>query len=150
MQGSRIGLLVARAFQLIFAIVLLGVSISFVQDINEFRRTADFYDLRYNLGRIPSSAYFAAFTGAWGLLDALVGLVGAFITAIPWFVVIAFDALAAIFYIAAGINLAVLRSNDDYRCGPFCTKWTTTIAFSFLGLIITVVLVPLVFFARRK
>ncbi|GIZ49826.1 hypothetical protein CKM354_001285000 [Cercospora kikuchii] len=149
MQKSTLGLLAARAFQLLFAVVLLGVGVSFVRDINYARRVCDFNDLNCDFRRLPSSSYFAAFTGAWGILDGLVGLVGAFVAALPWIAVIVFDALAAIFYIAAGINLAVLRSNFG-TCGDLCTKWTTTIAFSFLGLIITVVIIPLVFFARRR
>ncbi|KAM3415127.1 hypothetical protein BST61_g10252 [Cercospora zeina] len=149
MQKSTLGLLAARAFQLLFAVVLLGVSVSLVRDIRQARRACDFYNLPCRLGRLPSSSYFAAFTGAWGVLDGLVGLAGAFITALPWIAVVVLDALAAIFYIAAGINLAVLRSNFG-SCGDFCTKWTATIAFSFLGLIVTVVIIPTVFFARRR
>lgn len=76
---------------------------SFYQDIHQAQRLCDFANYECRFGRLPSSSIFAAFAGAWGVLDALVGLAGAFVTALPWIAVIALDGLAAVFYIAAGI-----------------------------------------------
>lgn len=95
------------------------MGVSFVRDINYARRVCDFNDLNCDFRRLPSSSYFAAFTGAWGILDGLVGLVGAFVTALPWIAVIVFDALAAIFYIAAGIVSFWQRQEDLGACTDF-------------------------------
>ncbi|KAF2159918.1 hypothetical protein M409DRAFT_29527 [Zasmidium cellare ATCC 36951] len=108
MEGSKLGLYVTRAFQLIFAIIVLGVSAHLAAEING---ACDEYRSRYCdriLGRLPESSAYAAFSGAFGTLGAIVGLVAAFITSIPWFVALVFDALATIFYLAGGIILCAI------------------------------------------
>lgn len=62
------------------------------------------------VGRYPSSTAYAAFTGAFGLLDALFGLVAGSLTGIPWLAVLAVDLLALLFYLAGGI-VSVIRSS---------------------------------------
>ena len=98
--------------QLICGAVVLGVGITLARDINIISHGTGCYrngdrddhikcsDL---VNRYPSSTKYAAFTGAFGLLDALVGIVAAFVSAVPWFVTLGVDALAFIFYLAGGI-----------------------------------------------
>lgn len=93
--------------QLIFAIVVLGVSAHLASEIYKAQDRCDDYRsdsyCDYVLGRLPESSAYAAFTGAFGTLAAIVGFVAAFVSAIPWVVAMVFDSLAAIFFLAGGI-----------------------------------------------
>ena len=104
MEAYKLTLLILRVFQLIFAVVVLGVSVSltnfftsaFVRDVCDIAHDC-------HLGRWVPAVEYDTFVGVWGLLDALLGTVAAFVTAVPWIAMIVVDALAAIFYLAGGI-----------------------------------------------
>ncbi|KAK4500537.1 hypothetical protein PRZ48_008726 [Zasmidium cellare] len=153
MEGSRLGLYVTRAFQLIFAIIALGVSAHLAAEVSDLedacnRRGSDDY-CDYFLGRLPESSAYAAFTGAFGTLAAIVGLVAAFVSSIPWVVALVFDVLATIFFLAGGINSAVLRGDGECKA-DFCREWTASTAFMFLGFFASLVAAVLVAVSRRS
>lgn len=50
-----------------------------------------------------SSVGFGAAVGALGLLDAIVGIVSAFLNIVPWVAVLTLDILAAVFFLASGL-----------------------------------------------
>ncbi|KAF2756494.1 hypothetical protein EJ05DRAFT_66086 [Pseudovirgaria hyperparasitica] len=85
--------LVTRAFQLIFAAIVLGLSVSMTQ--------------WQAVGKAPATTGYAAFCGGWGLVAAAIGLIASFIEAIPALVIIAIDALSALIFLAGGIALTV-------------------------------------------
>ncbi|CAK3775684.1 COP9 signalosome complex subunit 1 [Lecanosticta acicola] len=161
MGGAKIGLYATRALQLICGAVVLGVGITLARDINTISHETGCYrngdkndqikcsDL---VGRYPSSTAYAAFTGAFGLLDALVGLgAAALVGAVPWFVTLGVDALAFLFYLAGGINSAVLRAHyhwDDHQGLNIWTRFDTITAFMFIGFLVTIAAMALVFVAR--
>lgn len=91
--------------QILFAAVVLGVSVSLATQFNKLQKdcNAETKDSECKLfGMIPAIEY-SAFVGAFGLLDALIGLAGCFLEMIPYLVTVGFDALADIFYIAGGV-----------------------------------------------
>ncbi|KAK4615802.1 hypothetical protein CLAFUW4_10545 [Fulvia fulva] len=162
MEKGRIGLLVTRALQFICAAAVLGVGVKLARGVHEFDDDCKAYakhdrDCNDALGRFPSSLAYAAFTGAFGLLDALVGLAAVFISAVPWIAVLALDALAAVFFLAGGINSAILRSKDKYRnegrcdlLSGFCGRFDATTALMFIGFLTTLGAMAMGFFSRRS
>jgi len=173
MEGSKLGLLVTRILLLIFGAIVLGVAASVSVDFNDAKSGCDYLgqykkqceDGLNELFKSPKpSIEYAAFTGAWGILAALVTLVAVFVETLPWIISLGFDSLAAIFYLAGGINNAVQRSKDDlfdkiyYDNVPggnslytrWTTRWDTTTAFMFLGFLASVAAIVLVFMGRRS
>ena len=65
------------------------------------------------LGGITPAVEYGAFVGVWGLIDALLGLISAFLTAIPWIAVAVVDALAILFYFAGAIVSFMLQLSRD-------------------------------------
>lgn len=111
--------------------------------------------------------------GAFSLFDALVGLVAAFVPAIPWVVMAVLDALTAILLLAHGIvscmnangtkshdqqtnfwqNFAVLlgeRVGDIFFRGIVGTRGQADTAFAFIGFIAVCLALVTVFLARRR
>ncbi|KAH7061419.1 marvel domain-containing protein [Macrophomina phaseolina] len=82
----------ARGFQLICAAVVLGLSISLIK--------TQVY------GRVDAINY-AAFTGGFGMLAALLGIAAVFFTPLSGLIMVGVDALAALFLLAGGIAIAV-------------------------------------------
>lgn len=87
--------------------IVLGISAYLAKELDNFQKYCRDYESNdycdYVLGRIPAGSDYATFTGVFGLIDAIVGLAACFVTAIPWVVVLGFDALATVFYLAGGI-----------------------------------------------
>ncbi|KAF2089224.1 hypothetical protein K490DRAFT_54850 [Saccharata proteae CBS 121410] len=86
---------ILRLFQIIFAAIVLALSISLI-------RSQDY-------GTVAAQNY-AAFTGGFGLLVALMGVAAIFIEPLAGFIQAGADALAALFFIAGGIAIAVMLS----------------------------------------
>lgn len=78
-----------RAFQLLFGIVILGLSVTLVRN--------------HNLGTLPSVLGYAAFLGGATIVAALIGLVATWVSILEGFVGMAIDAVAAILNLAGGI-----------------------------------------------
>lgn len=79
---------VARVFQLLCAAVVLGLSITLIK--------SQVY------GSVAANNY-AAFTGGFGLLVGLLGIAAVFIEPLAGLIMVAADALAALFLLAGGI-----------------------------------------------
>ncbi len=55
------------------------------------------------LGGIPTQTNFSTFAGAFGIISSFFGLAPLLLDAIPALAVVAVDALASVFYLAAGV-----------------------------------------------
>ncbi|KAL8762343.1 MAG: hypothetical protein Q9184_001650 [Pyrenodesmia sp. 2 TL-2023] len=116
--------LVLRALQLLFAIILLGMTGWLIST------TADTY-FGYNIGS-PSELSFMLFTSIWTIFPALTYLVLA-----PRFlplsgnnkiIQLAMDAITALFWFAGFIALAAWY-NGSFNCGTFCSVVVATCVF---------------------
>ncbi|KAK4495903.1 hypothetical protein PRZ48_013171 [Zasmidium cellare] len=163
MEKTKLALYIPRALQLIAAAIVLGVAITLTRDINHIGAQKGCYQhgdpddtikCSDMVGRYPSSTAYAAFTGAFGLLDALVGLVGIVLTGTPWVAVAGFDGLAILFYLAGGINSAILRAkNSEWNDNQGLHIWSrfdTVTGFMFIGFLVTLACLVLVFLGRRR
>ncbi|KAF4314290.1 hypothetical protein GTA08_BOTSDO00262 [Botryosphaeria dothidea] len=86
----------ARGVQLICAAVVLGLSISLIK------------------GQVFGTVHainYAAFTGGWGMLAALIGIAAIFIEPLQGLIMAAVDGLATLFLLAGGIAIAVKLRN---------------------------------------
>ncbi|SMQ52718.1 unnamed protein product [Zymoseptoria tritici ST99CH_3D7] len=167
MEGFRLGAWIARIFQLISAAVIIGTSISLAGEIGPLKARCKYNHVlgRCNnaLGRYPSSTRFSIFVGAFGILDSLLGMAALVFAREATYIMLAIDALAAIFYFAGGTNLAVLYSDStkrhpfvncnsldpDFLCGH-SSRVEANITFHFIGLIATLAAVALVLLLRRS
>lgn len=82
-----------RGFLLLSGAVVLGLSVT----LAKHQRT----------GGVPPETGFAAFAGAFGIISSAVGLVALFMESFPQLVALAADGLAALFYLAGGIAMAI-------------------------------------------
>ncbi|KAK7730749.1 hypothetical protein SLS57_001580 [Botryosphaeria dothidea] len=107
----------ARGVQLICAAVVLGLSISLIK------------------GQVFGTVHainYAAFTGGWGMLAALIGIAAIFIEPLQGLIMAAVDGLATLFLLAGGIAIAVkLRnvscsSNSDLNQYKLCGNHLTS------------------------
>ncbi|KAI9702153.1 MAG: hypothetical protein M1820_006235 [Bogoriella megaspora] len=96
---SFIATLVTRFFQILFAVVVLGLSVTMVK--------------WQGVGDPPATSEYGAFSGGFALLVGLIGIATIFIEAIPGLISVAADALAAIFTLAAGIAYTVSLKGVD-------------------------------------
>lgn len=67
----------------------------------------NFYGLIHAVG-------FGCFVGALGLVDAIAGMVAVFMDVIPFIILLAADALAAIVYLAGGLVCCPLMLKDTF------------------------------------
>jgi hypothetical protein len=91
---------VIRAFQVLFGIVILGISVSLIRG--------------HHWGSLPASLGFAAFVGGVTILGAALGVAGLFLSFLDGLVGITIDAVVAVIN-AAG---AIVSANSGYQ-GPF-------------------------------
>jgi len=110
-----------RFFQILFGIVILGISISLARG--------------QVVGHTPATTGYGAFVGAFTIIAGIIGVVAIFATALPEIISWAVDALAALFLLAGGIAFAVglkgtscskvntaLVQNDLLNCGYLGSK----------------------------
>jgi len=81
--------LILRICQLIFAVIVLGLSVKAAQWQWQ--------------GPVPATTAFSAFAGAFTLLVALVGIAAIWLSAIPSIIMSGIDGLAALLLLAGGI-----------------------------------------------
>lgn len=78
-----------RACQILFTTIVLGISISAA---------------RWQVyGSVPATTSYDAFAGALGLLNALIGLAGIWVSAIPELIMSAVDTITSVLLLAGGI-----------------------------------------------
>ncbi|KAL1986715.1 hypothetical protein VTN96DRAFT_5920 [Rasamsonia emersonii] len=97
---------VLRVFQFLFAIVVLGVSVTLAKH------------QVYN--SVPAATGYSAFTGGLGILAALVGFVALFASSLDGIVTWVLDGLASLAFLAGGLAYAILLRGTD------CSDPTTT------------------------
>ncbi|RHZ58355.1 hypothetical protein CDV55_104603 [Aspergillus turcosus] len=98
---------IVRAFQFLFAIVVLGLSVTLAKG------------QRY--GSVPAATGYAAFTGGAGILAALIGCAALFVDALRGIISWAIDGLASLALLAGGIAFAVLLRGTS--CSNIETTW---------------------------
>ncbi|KAH9439326.1 hypothetical protein MCOR02_002888 [Pyricularia oryzae] len=92
MSDSIIGLGL-KGFLLIASAVVLGLSVTLAN--------------HQKYGSPPAETSFASFTGGFGIVVAAIGVASMFIDAIPTLVPLVVEGLAALFFLAGGIALAI-------------------------------------------
>ncbi|KAK3062494.1 hypothetical protein LTS18_003950 [Coniosporium uncinatum] len=98
--------LALRSVQIIFAAIVLGLSVSLAKG--------------QGYGSVPATTGYSSFVGGFGIIVAAVGFAAIFIEKLNGIVIWVVDGLAAMFYLAGGIAIAVqLR-------GVSCSNNSTT------------------------
>ncbi|KAL2825843.1 marvel domain-containing protein [Aspergillus cavernicola] len=105
--------LILRAFQAIFAIIVLGLSI----DLARGQET--------RIESVPAATGYAAFCGGFGVLVALIGITSLFVSSLEGIITWALDGLSALTMLAAGIAYAVILRNAS--CNDYWTTWDNPI-----------------------
>ncbi|KAJ5949941.1 hypothetical protein N7454_001525 [Penicillium verhagenii] len=84
---------VARGFQLIFSVVVLGISIAIAR--------------QQYVGNVPSQTGYAAFTGALGVLASLIGIAALWVESLSGIIIWVLDGVTSLALLAAGVVYAV-------------------------------------------
>lgn len=92
--------LIIRIFQLLFAIVVLGLSV----------HAANWQQI----GSVPTTTAYCAFAGAFALLVTIIGFASIWITAIPKIIMSGLDGLTALLLLAGGIVSLLTQSLYTY------------------------------------
>ncbi|KAF2110036.1 marvel domain-containing protein [Lophiotrema nucula] len=97
-----------RAFQILFAVVALGLSVNLIKGQKE--------------GNAPAPYGLAAFAGAISLVGGLLGIAGTWIELLQGALMFGIDGLLALINLAAGVLLAIKlkgancsKGDNDYR-----------------------------------
>jgi protein-S-isoprenylcysteine O-methyltransferase Ste14 len=103
--------LITRVFQLIFAIIVLGLSV----------RAAKWQEH----DSVPATTSFNAFAGALTALVAIIGIAAIWFSAIPSLIMSGLDGVTALLLLAGGIvsledllNMRAYRTNRSIRLTP--------------------------------
>ncbi|KAF1984232.1 hypothetical protein K402DRAFT_406202 [Aulographum hederae CBS 113979] len=102
--------IILRSVQIIFAAVSLGLAVGVLTSINDFSNWDSVYK--------PTQLTYAAFCGGFGIFAGLVGFVAIFFDKLDGIVTWVIDGLAALFFLAGGIAVAVAMK------GVTCTDYT--------------------------
>ncbi|RAK98506.1 MARVEL domain-containing protein [Aspergillus ibericus CBS 121593] len=157
---------ILRAFQLVFSVVVLGISISLAKG--------------QHINSVPGATGYAAFTGGLGTLASLIGAAAIFIESFQTFLSWAIDGLASLAFVTGGIIYAVYLRNTNcsnqltsctnsiinggsfrdgkkticwYSGGKLnsrCTSAKADMVFMFLGFAVCAAVCGMVFLRRRK
>ncbi|KAJ5116738.1 hypothetical protein N7456_001086 [Penicillium angulare] len=84
---------IARSFQLLFSIVVLGLSITLAR--------------QQYFGKVPAETGYAAFTGALGIVVALIGIAALWVSSLSGIIVWVLDGVTSLALLIAGIIYAV-------------------------------------------
>ncbi|KAL9528910.1 hypothetical protein SMMN14_07971 [Sphaerulina musiva] len=166
MDKTTSALLLFRAIQMLAAALVLSLSISLYRTLHI---VTHHYDDKQHLVKKwlnpwISSVGFGAAVGALGMLDAIVGIVSAFLNIVPWVAVLTLDILAAMFFLASGLTFAIMSSNpfNPRPCGsivrngnegvhlPLCSHFTADDGFMFIGVLATIAAAALALVPRRS
>ncbi|KAJ5652748.1 hypothetical protein N7507_010174 [Penicillium longicatenatum] len=105
----KLGTSIARGFQLIFSVIVLGLSITLARQ--------QYY------GSVPSQTGYAAFAGALGVLVSIVGVVALFVDSLSGVIIWVLDGVAGVALLAAGIVYAVTLKGADCSSPDNGTTW---------------------------
>ncbi|KAJ5301496.1 hypothetical protein N7508_006359 [Penicillium antarcticum] len=97
--------LICRFFQLIFTIVVLGLSITLAKG--------------QQIGSVPAETSYGAFSGGIGILAALIGVAALFIESLDGIITWILDGVSALALLAAGVIFAVRLHGTN--CSDFST-----------------------------
>ncbi|KAJ5667826.1 uncharacterized protein N7477_006396 [Penicillium maclennaniae] len=97
---------IARSAQLLFSVVVLSISVSLARG--------------QGIGKAPAETGYAAFTGAFGIIAALVGIVALFVDSLDGVITWLIDGVASLALLIGGIVYAVTLKG--VHCGD---PWTT-------------------------
>ncbi|KAJ5130723.1 uncharacterized protein N7515_006762 [Penicillium bovifimosum] len=96
-----------RVFQLIFTIIVLALSVKLAKG--------------QEVGSVPAETGYAAFTGGFGILAAIVGIAALFVDSLDGLVTMVLDGVSGLALLAGGIVYAVrLRGTS---CSDYYTTW---------------------------
>ncbi|GAB1739794.1 hypothetical protein NU219Hw_g4730t1 [Hortaea werneckii] len=154
MELKRFLTLALRALLLFCSIVVLALSVATSNYL------AKYTEAGYDPPVSPVQYRFAIFVGACGIIDAVVGIVAEFVTAVPWLAVLVCDCLTGIFFLSGGVKLASIGymreygscSKDDWHedeAVSFCKETKSDYAFMFFCLFVLAAVVGLGFIRRR-
>lgn len=115
---NMIATLATRLLQLMFAVIVLGLSIHASQ--------------WQNIGSVPATTSYSAFAGAFAVFVSLVGIVAIWMSAIPSLIMSAVDALASVLLLAGGVvsfrptnSFASTPANINLRHSPSSSRVST-------------------------
>lgn len=97
-----IATLATRLLQLMFAVIVLGLSIHAAQ--------------WQNVGSVPATTSYSAFAGCFAVFVSLVGIVAIWMSATPSLIMSAIDALASVLLLAGGV--VSFRSTNPFASTP--------------------------------
>ncbi|TVY41928.1 hypothetical protein LSUB1_G000798 [Lachnellula subtilissima] len=100
--------LAVRVLQLVFAIIVLALSIVLIKNFGPVYEGA-------KEGKVPSLIDYGAFCGGASIVIAIVGVVAAFFEALQGVIVLALDALASFFLLAGGLLEIAQISADEMK-----------------------------------
>ncbi|TVY21246.1 hypothetical protein LARI1_G000301 [Lachnellula arida] len=92
--------LAVRVLQLVFAIIVLALSVVLIKNFGPVYEGA-------KEGKVPSLIDYGAFCGGASIVIAIVGVVAAFFEALQGVIILALDALASFFLLAGGLAFAI-------------------------------------------
>lgn len=113
-----IATLATRLMQLMFSVIVLGLSIHASQ--------------WQNVGSVPATTSYSAFAGGFAVFVSLVGIVAIWMSAIPSLIMSAIDALASVLLLAGGVvsfrptnSFASTLTNINSRHSPSNSRVST-------------------------
>jgi len=115
--------LALRSFQIIFSIIVLGLSISLLRgQLKDGSYQEDNGNIDQISNGTPPQTGYAAFCGGWGILIALVGFGGIFVESLQGIILAGLDALTAVITLAGGIAFAVNLKGGSCSDDNFTTS----------------------------
>ncbi|KAA8644913.1 hypothetical protein EYZ11_005293 [Aspergillus tanneri] len=102
---------VVRVFQIIFATIVLGLSVTLAKG--------------QAIGSAPAITGYAGFTGALGIVASLVGIAALFVSSLDGLITWILDGLASLAFLAGGIAFAVILKGTN--CEDKYTIWNNQI-----------------------
>lgn len=97
----ELGAAVLRAFQIVFAAVVLGLSVSVAKGQAP---KGNFYEYDSN---VPATTAYSSFVGGFGMFVAIVGIASLFVEFLQGIIMLVLDGLASLIFLAGGLAVAI-------------------------------------------
>ncbi|KAI7205399.1 hypothetical protein KC316_g245 [Hortaea werneckii] len=154
MELKRFLTLALRALLLFCTIVLLALSVATNKYLTKYTEAGSDPPVS------PNQCRFAIFAGAYGIIDAVLGIVAEFVNVVPRLAVLVVDCLAGIFFLSGGVKLASIGYMREYgNCSKddldedeavsLCKETKSDYAFMFFCLVVLAAVTRLGFIRRR-